>query len=347
MSNMLAVIVGAGASKDCVAEGSIAEFNTDWRPPLTAELFEPRTPFNRILNKYSKANAISEIIRTRIRNKENLEDILKDLMSSGNLQVTKQVWAVTFYLQELLWTVSENFVISGGTKYDTLIQRLLTSKVEQILFFTLNYDLFLDRAISNFDDVRFLSMDDYCPATKKWSLIKAHGSVNWGRQLLNGLSNRQEPDLLLGSLQSEPNLSTEVEVLRVRLSDVQNYQRSIDNKPLFPALALPATGEKDFVCPKQHLEKTEKFLADCKNFLFVGFSGLDPHILELFAKSSAIERLVIVNGSKAAGDTLNTKLCSVNSEFKSAYFRRSGALVFAGGFRAFMESPDFSEQFLT
>jgi hypothetical protein len=268
-------------------------------------------------------------------------------MSSGNLQVKKQVWAVTFYLQELLWTVSENFVISGGTKYDTLVQRLLTSKVDQILFFTLNYDLFLDEAISNFDDVRFLSMDDYCPATKKWSLIKAHGSVNWGRQLLNGRSDTQEPDLLLGSLQNEPNLSEEVEVLKVRLSDVQNYQRSIDNKPLFPALALPATGEKDFVCPKQHLEKTEKFLADCKNFLFVGFSGLDPHILELFAKSSAIERTVIVNGSKAAGDTLNTKLCSVNSAFKSAYFSRVGALVFDGGFRAFMEGTVFGEQFLT
>src|SRR5258707_1562956 len=251
MDKMLAVVVGGGASKDSVQESPITEINSDWTPPLTADLFAARTSFNRILSKHPKANALSEIIRTRIKNSENLEDILKDLMSSTNLQVKKQVWAVTFYLQELLWTVSENFVTSGGTKYDTLVQRLLTSKVDQILFFTLNYDLFLDGAISNFDDVRFLSMDDYCPATKKWSLIKAHGSVNWGRQLLNGRSDTQEPDLLLGSLQSEPSLSTEVEVLRVRLSDVQNYQRSNDNKPLFPALALPATGEKDFVCPRQ------------------------------------------------------------------------------------------------
>jgi hypothetical protein len=67
----------------------------------------------------------------------------------------------------LLWTVSESFVISGGTKYDTLVRNLLTSEVDQVLFFTLNYDLFLERAISNFDDARFASMDDYCPATKK------------------------------------------------------------------------------------------------------------------------------------------------------------------------------------
>jgi hypothetical protein len=112
---------------------------------------------------------------------------------------------------------------------------------------------------------------------------------------------------------------------------------------LFPALALPATGEKDFVCPKQHLAKTEKFVAECKNFLFVGFSGLDPHVLELFAAASAIERLVIVNGSEAAGDKLNAGLCSVNDQFRRTYYRSSGALVFNGGFRAFMESTDFDE----
>jgi hypothetical protein len=98
MSKMLSVIVGAGAWKDCVAEGAIAEFNPDWRPPLTAELFAARTPFNRILRKYPQANDLSEIIRTRLENSDNLEDILKDLMSSGNLQVKKQVWEVAFYL---------------------------------------------------------------------------------------------------------------------------------------------------------------------------------------------------------------------------------------------------------
>jgi len=340
---MLAVVVGAGASKDCVADMPITEIDSNWTPPLTAALFDARTPFNRILSKYPKANALSEIIRTRLKNSENLEDILKDLMSSDNLQVKKQVWAVTFYLQVLLWTVSEKFVISGGTKYDTLVQRLLTSNVGQVLLFTLNYDLFLDRAISTFDDVQFNSMDDYCLATKKWSLIKAHGSVNWGRRLLNGRSDSRQPDLVLGSLDQEPSLSSEVEVLNVQLSDLQKYQQSSDGGVLFPALALPAAGEKDFVCPKQHLAKAEKFFAECKKFLFVGFSGLDPHVLGLFAEPSEVARLVIVNGSKAAGNNLNTKLCSVNGQFKSAYFSRSGALVFDGGFRLFMESTDFEE----
>jgi hypothetical protein len=160
---------------------------------------------------------------------------------------------------------------------------------------------------------------------------------------LNGRTDTQHPDLVLGSLEQEPSLSPEIEVLRVQLSNIQNYQRSFEGQMLLPALALPAKGEKDFVCPKEHLAKTEKFLAECKNFLFLGFGGLDPHVLQLFSQASDVERLVIVNGTEVDGEKLNAKLCSVNWQFRSAYFSRSGALVFNGGFRAFMEGFDFDE----
>src|SRR6266851_9493575 len=112
---------------------------------------------------------------------------------------------------------------------------------------------------------------------------------------------------------------------------------------LFPALALPTAGEKDFVCPKQHLAKAVKFFTECKNFLFVGFSGLDPHVLDLFTGATAIERLVIVNGSKDADDMLFAGLSSVNGQFKTTHLWRSAAVLFDGGFRAFMESTDFDK----
>jgi hypothetical protein len=289
MTDSLAIVLGAGASKDCVAEGGITEFESNWRPPLTAELFAPRPSFNEILRKYPKVSAVSENIRVRLRNSENLEDILKDLISVGSPQVKKQVWEVTFYLQELLWTVSEKFVMSGGTKYDTLVQRLLSSEFGQILFFTLNYDLFLDRALSTFDDVFFGSIDSYFPADKRWSLIKPHGSVNWGRQLLNGRSDTQNPDLVLGQMDGEPDLASDIEVMKVGLSQLQVNQRNPEGKMFFPAMALPARGDKDFVCPTQHVEKAEQFFAQCKTFLFIGFSGLDPHVLALFAKVPSVE----------------------------------------------------------
>src|ERR1700746_3462706 len=49
MEKYLTVVLGAGASKDCVAEGEIDQFNNDWRPPLTSELFAARANFNTIM----------------------------------------------------------------------------------------------------------------------------------------------------------------------------------------------------------------------------------------------------------------------------------------------------------
>ena len=68
---------------------------------------------------------------------------------------------------------------------------------------------------------------------------------------------------------------------------------------------------------------------------------MDPNVLGLFEKASAIERLVIVNGTKEAGDKLFSILCSVNDRFGSTHLWRSKPLIFGGGFRAFMESTDF------
>jgi len=57
------------------------------------------------------------------------------------------------------------------------------SEFDQVLFLALNYDLLLEKAITSYDDVPFDHLDSYLPRKKKWSLIKPHGSVNWGRQL--------------------------------------------------------------------------------------------------------------------------------------------------------------------
>jgi hypothetical protein len=102
MSKTLVVVIGAGASKDCVAQGSISEFDNEFRPPLTRELFEFRPSFNKILQKYPKVRALSEELRTRLRDGEGLESVLKEIDDNSNLQVKKQVLEIQLYLQELL-----------------------------------------------------------------------------------------------------------------------------------------------------------------------------------------------------------------------------------------------------
>ena len=116
---------------------------------------------------------------------------------------------------------------------------------------------------------------------------------------------------------------------------------------LFPALALPARGEKDFVCPKQHMEKAEQFLAQCRNFLFVGFSGLDPHVLEPFGKVSTVERIRIVNGTKEGGGELYGRLLSSNQAFTSKGFPSLDSPIFEGGFHAFMDNRSLLGKFIS
>lgn len=66
MSNFLTVIVGAGASYDCVADGA-TDYDGSWRPPLTSNLFDLRPGFSEILQKYPRAVALSDEIRAWIR----------------------------------------------------------------------------------------------------------------------------------------------------------------------------------------------------------------------------------------------------------------------------------------
>ena len=72
---------------------------------------------------------------------------------------------------------------SGGNKVRHASFNAPGSEFDQVLFLALNYDLLLERAITSYDDVPFDHLDSYLPGKKKWSLIKPHGSANWGRQL--------------------------------------------------------------------------------------------------------------------------------------------------------------------
>jgi hypothetical protein len=341
MDKVLTVVLGAGASKDCVAEGEISQFDNEWRPPLTSELFAARLNFNTIMNFYPKVSAVSETIRIRLRNQENLEDILQELESSQNLQVKKQVWEVAFYLQELLWTVSDRFITSGGTKFDTLVSTLLTADFDRVLFLTLNYDLLLDNALARFEDHSFGSIQDYVTENRKWALIKAHGSVNWGRPLLNGTLAGANPDAALGSLVESPNLSSETKIIQGSrgLLGFSGERRVSQGRLLFPALAIPTRGEKDFACPKEHIRQVKKFVEECTSFLFIGFSGLDPHVLELFRSVAVVNKIMLVNRDRDEGKQLLEQLQKRNARFLTTGQNEGvDQYIFDRGFRAFMEA---------
>ena len=111
MGRKLAVILGAGSSYDCVT-ANVTQYDANYSPPLTKDLFAFRASFNEILRKYPKAEALSDQIRTRVAAGDSLEAILRSLEAERNIFLKRQYYAIPLYLQELLGEVTAHYVVA-------------------------------------------------------------------------------------------------------------------------------------------------------------------------------------------------------------------------------------------
>lgn len=310
MGKCLAVILGAGSSHDCVTE-NITAIDTDYRPPLTKDLFSFHPKFNEILHKYQTAEALSERIRTRINAGESLESILRSLQCEPNRLVRRWYYGIPLYLQELLGEVSDRFVKTGATKFETLIAEIERSAYERVLYLTLNYDLFLEKALRKLYPMDLKDPSQYITSGNKWGLVKLHGSVNWGKKLANLSAGLQDHNRILEQIPDEIVFDSEVQIL----SGWRDESRYIEDSFYYPALTVPLEGKDEFVCPKEHSDHAEQFLRDCADFLVIGFSAVDGHVLNLIGKVNDVKKLTIVNQDRASAIQTLDRLIRVNNHF--------------------------------
>lgn len=355
----LTVVVGAGASHNCVDDNT-NRFRSDLTPPVVQDLFENNDRFNEILRQYPKAEALSATIRSRVRRKEPLESVLKDLAAADDLLRKKQFWHVPLYLQHLFYTVSNYYVTGGGTKYQALVQAVQASQYAKVFYLTVNYDLFLDQAIQTAYGVTFDSLRSYWQ--DRCVLAKLHGSVNWGRVILNynpkKISANSDILLILETLDSDLQLSDQVRVIPQLTysarggSELPNIEkqnkavgslRTTDRVTHYPALSVPIEGKTDFHADADQIENIRAFLRECSDFLVIGFSGLDEHVVELFRDVTKVRKLEIVSGGRAEGVKALQKFAAASEAFKRCVpqivFPRNW-LPFDGGFAHFVDSGD-------
>lgn len=212
-SETLTIIFGAGASFDC-ADGNNSQLRGGYRPPLVKDLFAFRPEFNDILSKYRRAETLSDDIRDKLGRGISIESILKGYSQKNPLIRRKQYWEVPLFLQELLGEVSRRYVINGVTRFETLINAVIDSPYQRVMFVTVNYDLFLERALERITGVIFEDLRAYFPPSQKWSLVKLHGSVTWGKQLLNQPQGPISRIDLFSALNEEPILSPKSKFLQ-------------------------------------------------------------------------------------------------------------------------------------
>ena len=156
---------------------------------------------------------------------------------------------------------------------------------------TLNYDLFLEKALKEHDRVQIEELRDYVQSDRKWSVIKIHGSVRWGQRVKNGAVGLSSATQVLNALEGKLDLANEITVLKGH----KDKQRFIGGHLHYPALAVPLEGKDVFVCPNEHVEFARRFLAGCTDFLVIGFSAKDDDVLDLLRGVPSVERLKVVS----------------------------------------------------
>ena len=184
----LCVITGAGASNGAAGESTASTSLIDgqWRPPLTSELFASRPTFDQLLASYPPAYPLIHRMRGWIasENTVSLESRLSGIYRSGDSRERKQLKYLTYYLWKLIYEVSRRYMKGSPSNYDRLVDEILRRDLE-VMFLTLNYDLFLEEALRSYESVTFNNVQAYFPEGASWRIIKLHGSANWGRKLLD------------------------------------------------------------------------------------------------------------------------------------------------------------------
>ena len=302
-SNRLTIILGAGASHDCGDTNTAAQVNDAYRPPLTKDIFAQQ--FDWMLNRYPALTARLDELRTKLTKGGNFEEIFRGLLESAERHRNFWPLQLPLYLRELFWTISQDH-LRGSSKFDTLVRRVLESTFEEVMFVNLNYDLFLEDALTNYDSHEFSALSSYVPTSKKWRYVKPHGSVNWARILENCPADGTGR-FLPSRLQEMPIFSSELKLVMWNRHSHDFYIPGGGPAGyLYPQLVVPTDKPKSFVCPKDHIDQAQAFIQSCQHFLIIGFSGRDDDVIGLMKEVPSHSRLVII--SKGDARSISTRV---------------------------------------
>jgi hypothetical protein len=277
------------------------------QPPLVTELFQPHQPFTRILHNYPRAEAAAADIRPTLKEGSvALEAFLRtQLRDSPHAHHRRRYLAIPLYLQHLFFQIGAAYTLHPDN-YDRLISAAL--ELDEVVFVTLNYDDLFDKRLFQ-EEGPLTSMDSYLGPRRNWGLIKLHGSVNWGRGVVNTPQGVMGSDKYLAATFAALGEDIQLdERIVLRLEDTL-LDRRVGNEAgmahlYYPALSAPLGSEDELVCPPEHQDYLRRKLSefDGLNVLVIGYSGLDQEVMRFFRESgNSLRSLYVVNGNEERG----------------------------------------------
>lgn len=322
---MKLVILGAGASYDSNYE-LIDNDSEQWKPPLGNKLFDTRQNFRAVINSYSGAKALSSDINAI----EDIEDYFQSkwdfILKNRADELLAKIINVQYYLQDLLYQVSQNYSVSGLSNYDILMSRAYEYAIkndEDVCFVTFNYDTLLEKSFEKTFNTEIKNLDQYIDTPIK--ILKLHGSCNWYRAFNRSfmtfnhaeLSNQPEIANFLYNKQFNlqqiyDGLENELVILNTPISRNlfdTTFGAQI-TKCFFPQIMIPMKDKDEFVLPDEHYEYLTTNLQNINEILIIGWKGAEEHFQKLLYNRIGDKDITIthVNKDKTLEENLSPVL---------------------------------------
>ena len=335
-------MVGAGASYDCYSPIFSRSCHAAYRPPLTFELFDLR--FEEFVRDYPKAKVAGSNFLSAIQANASIsiEQFLIGLRDSTNELIQKQFFHTVCYLQRILIASSFRFLDSGGRSascFTRLVAEILNNenRFDRICFVTTNYDVLLEFALNDCLGARFDSLDNYLSFNRNSSLVKLHGSVDWGYSIspkVPASGGRKYSDWLVHFIDThddlESCLSKNVEKISYSSVLLNTAVGGLDGVR-FPALAAPVADKYKYICPEDHVANLHKNLENSEiSLIVIGFSAKDADVKEIMSRHMPnVYQITVVDKDGDSIQQVRTNLHSWGLDTKVKFFQSNGFTYFA------------------
>ncbi|MFH0896887.1 MAG: SIR2 family protein [Candidatus Bathyarchaeota archaeon] len=284
------VILGAGASSDIAGDGSSVILPA-WRPPLAKDLFniQGHPNYQEILAKYPGAAFLTQSLAPKISSGQiSVENALRSYAEHSNALIRAHFKQIPPYIRDLIYCSSTRYT-HDPSSYSQLIMDLLAEHPHELLFIVLNYDNFLESALTSFNpNHQFDSINKYTSGYDHVKVVKLHGSINWFKQIAQDRHKYSWIDAVHRTDILTPFPENEIFVID-SVTYTAEYRTTSGDRWVYPVLTAPLAGKNssNAVCPRSHINELKQFLVNCHKFLIIGTSGLDEDLMILI--DSALE----------------------------------------------------------
>ncbi len=298
------IILGAGASTGYVSPDYDMR-DQRWKPPLSNNIFNIK--YSSFFDRYPEMkNLASEAMRS-VPHRESFEQYLtriKEKRASSDKDKQTQLMILGYYLQELFFTISQEYGNQHINSYRSLIE-IVKEYGGEALIIDFNYDLLFEQNISEIDD----RIDSYVSGPIK--VVKLHGSCDWVYSVRKMFSDetssysfiKEDPWFFTHPLNQKPKL---LEFRRPNIGSLYNLNNDRLNYYLFPAIAVPLIEKNSFICPELHVEALKSALKSTDKILSIGWRGTEKNFIDLLSTElkQNVNFTIVSSGRPSAEKTM-------------------------------------------